>query len=91
MSYQLNYSLKVLQSITLKDGADDYIGQVPIGLVDSKKQHLLHTTSTSVPVIRGNPAWDSCNWVMEGIAGLYSKSKVIKSTMRYPRNGYQSS
>jgi hypothetical protein len=65
-----NYSLEAPQSVTLKDGVDDYIGRAPVGLVDSEKLHLLHTISSSIPVIRGNPAWDSRNWVMEGIAGL---------------------
>lgn len=65
-----DYSLEAPQSVTLKVGENDYLGRAPIGLVDSEKLHLLHTTLASIPIVRGNPTWNSHNWVMEGIAAL---------------------
>ncbi|OAX43754.1 hypothetical protein K503DRAFT_67694 [Rhizopogon vinicolor AM-OR11-026] len=65
-----DYSLEAPQSVTIKEGENDYLGRAPIGLVDSEKLHLLHTTLASIPVIRGNASWNSHNWVMEGIAAM---------------------
>jgi hypothetical protein len=65
-----DYSLEAPQSVTLKEGENGYLGRVPIGLVDSEKLHLLHTTLASISIIRGNASWSSHNWVMEGITAL---------------------
>ncbi|KAJ8585262.1 hypothetical protein M405DRAFT_865538 [Rhizopogon salebrosus TDB-379] len=65
-----DYSLEAPQSVTLKEGENGYLGRAPIGLVDSEKLHLLHTTLASIPVIRGNASWSSHNWVMEGVTAL---------------------
>ncbi|KAG9313717.1 hypothetical protein JVU11DRAFT_6067 [Chiua virens] len=65
-----DYSLDRPQSVTLKVGENGYVGKIAVGLVDSEKLHLLQTALASIPVVHGNPAWGSHNWVMEGISAL---------------------
>ncbi|KAF8839281.1 hypothetical protein BDN67DRAFT_970337 [Paxillus ammoniavirescens] len=65
-----DYSLDAPQSVTLKEGENGYLGRTKVGLVDSEKLHQIHTTLASIPVVHGNPAWSSHNWVMEGISAL---------------------
>ncbi|KAG8215964.1 hypothetical protein J3R82DRAFT_7946 [Butyriboletus roseoflavus] len=65
-----DYSLDAPQSVTLKEGENGYLGRAPVGLVDSERLHQLHSTLASIPVAHGNPAWNSHNWVMEGILAL---------------------
>lgn len=64
-----DYSLDVPRSVTLKD-EKDYAGKVPVGLVDAERLHHLHSILAKVRVEHGNPAWNSHNWVMDGIAAL---------------------
>lgn len=65
-----DYSLDAPQSVTLKEGENGYVGKTPVGSVDSERLHQLHSTLASIPVVRGSPAWNSHNWVMEGILAL---------------------
>ncbi|KAF8553488.1 hypothetical protein OG21DRAFT_1510150 [Imleria badia] len=65
-----DYSLDAPQSVTLKEGENGYVGKTPVGSVDSERLHQLHSTLASIPVVHGNPAWNSHSWVMEGILAL---------------------
>lgn len=65
-----DYSLDAPQSVTLKEGENGYVGKQPVGSADSERLHQLHTTLTSIPIVHGNPAWTSHNWVMEGLSAL---------------------
>ena len=65
-----DYGLDAPQSVTLKEGENGYVGKTPVGSVDSERLHQLHSTLTSIPVVCGNPAWNSHNWVMDGILAL---------------------
>lgn len=65
-----DYSLDAPQSVTLNEGENGYMGKIPVGLVDSEKLHQLQCTLASVPIVHGNPAWNSHNWVMAGILAL---------------------
>lgn len=65
-----DYSLDAPQSVTLKEGENGYVGKAPVGSVDSERLHQVHSTLASIPVVHGNPAWNSRNWVMEGILAL---------------------
>ncbi|KIJ59868.1 hypothetical protein HYDPIDRAFT_117949 [Hydnomerulius pinastri MD-312] len=65
-----DYSMEAPQSVTLKEGENGYSGKVPVGLADSEKLHQLHATLASIPIVHGNSAWSSHNWVMEGISAL---------------------
>ncbi|KAI9569333.1 hypothetical protein HD554DRAFT_607272 [Boletus coccyginus] len=70
MGSAADYSMDAPQSVTLKEGENGYVGKVSVGSVDSERLHQLHSTLASIPVVHGNPAWDSHNWVMEGILAL---------------------
>ncbi|KAF8128924.1 hypothetical protein EV363DRAFT_1339206 [Boletus edulis] len=70
MGSSSDYSLEAPQSVTLKEGENGYVGKAPVGSVDSEKLHQLHSTLASIPIVHGNPAWNSHNWVMEGISAL---------------------
>lgn len=70
MGSAADYSMDAPQSVTLKEGENDYVGKVSVGSVDSERLHQLHSTLASIPVVHGNPAWDSHNWVMEGVLAL---------------------
>lgn len=65
-----DYSLDAPQSVTLKAGENGYVGKTPVGVVDSERLHQLQSTLASIPIMHGNPAWNSHNWVMEGIFAL---------------------
>ncbi|KAH7882893.1 hypothetical protein F5I97DRAFT_1900413 [Phlebopus sp. FC_14] len=65
-----DFSLDVPQSVTLSQGENGFLGKIPVGLVDSDHLHQLHPTLAAIPIIRENPAWNSRNWVIEGILAL---------------------
>jgi hypothetical protein len=65
-----DYSMDAPQSVTLKEGENGYVSKVPVGSADSERLHQLHSTLAAIPIVHGNPAWNSHSWVMEGILAL---------------------
>jgi len=65
-----DYSMDAPQSVTLKVGENGYVGKASVGSVDSERIHQLHSTLAAIPIVHGNPAWNSHSWVMEGILAL---------------------
>lgn len=47
-----------------------YAAKAPIGYVDADILHVLHSTLTTIPIVRGDPTWGTRNWVLDGVGEL---------------------
>ncbi|KAG6371171.1 hypothetical protein JVT61DRAFT_9952 [Boletus reticuloceps] len=57
-------------TVCLKEGENGYMGKTPISSVDSERLTKLHRALASIPIVYGDPVWNSHNWVMEGRIAL---------------------
>ncbi|KAG6333716.1 hypothetical protein ID866_5374 [Astraeus odoratus] len=47
-----------------------YASKVQIGFADSELLHSLHSTLAAIPIVHGDPAWGTREWVMQGVEAL---------------------